>query len=246
MIEKHFTIIIPGYNVEKWINQCLESALKQNYKNFDVIFIDADSTDNTNKIVKDYCNIYSNLKLIKNDIRKYQIENIKIATLEAKKGSICGSLDGDDWLKNDTVLSYLNGVYYDDVWMTYGLYEGYPYRDVSENYHVYPNDVIENNSFREYRFLASHLRTFRKELFLKIADKDLQDDNGVYFDMTGDVAIMIPMLEMAGFHSRHIREVLYVYNCTNPISDYRLDEPKQVRIDKLIRSREKYNKIEKL
>ena len=58
----HFTIIITGYNVEKWINQCLESALKQNYKNFDVIFIDAESTDQTNNIVKDYCNKYSNLK----------------------------------------------------------------------------------------------------------------------------------------------------------------------------------------
>ena len=243
----HFTIIITGYNVEKWINQCLESALKQNYKNFDVIFIDAESTDQTNNIVKDYCNKYSNLKLIRNEKRKYQIENIKIGCLNAKDNSICVSLDGDDWLKNENVLNVLNNVYSDDIWMTYGLYENFPFtRDISNLYYPYPNEVIINNAFRKYNFLASHLRTWRKELFLKINDSDLQDEYGKYFEMTGDVAIMIPMLEMAGIHSIHIHEVLYVYNGTNPISDHLVDQTKQIETDKIIRGRTVYNKLEKL
>ena len=41
---------------------------------------------------------------------------------------------------------------------------------------------------------------------------------GKFVPVCGDVAIMLPMLEMAGFHSRFIPEVLYIYNCDNQIS----------------------------
>ena len=64
--------------------------------------------------------------------------------------SIIVSIDGDDWFKHDNVLTKLNEVYNSgDVWMTYGTYEEYPYRDVTYHYHEYPQDIIKTNSFRE-------------------------------------------------------------------------------------------------
>ena len=95
----------------------------------------------------------------------------------SKPNSIIVSVDGDDWLKNGKVLSKLNEVYNSgEVWMTYGTYEEFPYRDVSYIYQPYPREVIESNSFREYRWLASHLRTYRRELFLKINIEDHQSN----------------------------------------------------------------------
>ena len=47
-----FTIIIPCYNSEKWIEQCVLSALEQTYKNLEVIFVDNESVDSSVKIVE--------------------------------------------------------------------------------------------------------------------------------------------------------------------------------------------------
>lgn len=48
-----FTIIIPCYNAEKWITECLTSALEQDYEDVEVIFVDNESTDNSLQIAKD-------------------------------------------------------------------------------------------------------------------------------------------------------------------------------------------------
>lgn len=47
-----FSIIIPCYNAEKWIKQCLLSALNQTYENVEVIFVDNESTDNSVRIAE--------------------------------------------------------------------------------------------------------------------------------------------------------------------------------------------------
>ena len=55
-------------------------------------------------------------------------------------------------------------------------------------------------------WMASHLRTFRHDLWLKIEDSDLRDNDGNYYPTTWDLAIMFPMLEMAG-----LRQVYMVF-----------------------------------
>ena len=45
--EQLLTVIIPVYNVEKYINKCLESIINQTYKNLEIILVDDGSTDNS-------------------------------------------------------------------------------------------------------------------------------------------------------------------------------------------------------
>ena len=44
-----FSIVVPVYNVEKYIRKCLESLLRQSYDNFEVIIVDDGSTDDSYK-----------------------------------------------------------------------------------------------------------------------------------------------------------------------------------------------------
>ena len=53
------SIIIPIYNSEKYLKQCLESIINQTYKNIEIICINDGSTDNSEKIIKDYLKIVS-------------------------------------------------------------------------------------------------------------------------------------------------------------------------------------------
>ena len=57
------SIIIPVYNVEKFVRQCLDSILSQSYKNYEVILIDDKSKDSSLDIIREYEKKYSNFLL---------------------------------------------------------------------------------------------------------------------------------------------------------------------------------------
>lgn len=242
-----FSIIIDTCNHEKWIEKCVMSCINQDYENFEIIILDANSDDKTFEICKEFEKKYDKIKVFQNEIRLPQVANfINLANLSKDK-SILVSVDGDDWLKDSSVLKTLDVIYSsNDIWMTYGTYEEFPYRDISNLYHEYPKEIIENSNFRNYRWLASHLRTFRKELILKIKHDDLKDESGEWLSTTGDQAIMLPMLEMSGFKSKYVSNILYIYNVSDNLRDTYLNEKKQIELANYIRKKNKYKLIEKL
>jgi glycosyltransferase involved in cell wall biosynthesis len=246
-MENFFTIAIDTCNHEDWIERCLNTCLTQKYNNFEVILVDAISDDKTYEICKKYSEEFSNLKIYQNEKRLPQVANFLWLTELSKPGSIVVSIDGDDWLKNNRVLKNLNEVYNSgEVWMTYGTYEEYPYRSVSHIYKSYPDDVIKNNSFREYQWLASHLRTWRRELLLKVDIKEFKREDGEWLDTTGDQAIMFPMLELSGDRSRYVPEVSYVYNVANTTRDGASNEKRQLELSNYLRSKKRFEKLNSL
>ncbi len=99
------TIIVPVYNVENYLNRCLDSIIKQSYKNLDIILINDGSTDNSLKI----CNNYA-----KNDTRitVINIENsgpsiCRNIGLEKAKGSYISFVDSDDYIEKNFIETLL-------------------------------------------------------------------------------------------------------------------------------------------
>ena len=151
-------------------------------------------------------------------------------------------LDGDDWLAHPNVLALLNKVYHDpQVWMTYGQFEIYPTKKRGNCKQV-PTGVIKNNSFREYRWKTSHLRTHYARLFKSIKREDLMYQN-TFCPKSGDLALMFPMLEMAGFHAKFIPDILYIYNRATVLNDDKLNHELQVKIEQYIRAKPKYQPL---
>lgn len=242
----HFTIIINACNQEKWIDKCIESCIFQDYDNFEVLMVDAKSDDSTFNIAKSYEAICDSFKLFQNEYRVPQIANINFLTRQSKDGTILVTVDGDDYLKHKNVLTHLNQVYNSgDVWMTYGNFENYAGIKAGWVYE-YPKIVVENNLFRDYDWLGTHLRTYRKELFLKIDEEDFRRD-GLWMSTTGDQAFMIPMLEMAGEKSKFIDQPLYVYNDSLESNDTNQNRFKQIEMANYIRKyKKKYRPLDKL
>lgn len=251
-MQNHFTIIIDSCNHEQWIERCLDTCLTQRYDNYEVVLVDAVSDDKTYEIAKKYAENFKSLRIYQNEIRLPQVANFLWLAELSKPNTICVSVDSDDWLKHGKVLNKLNDVYNSgDVWMTYGSYLEYSgddmsLKDVSWHYNAYPDDIIKNNSFREYKWVASHLRTFRRELLLKINKEDLKRSDGKWLDTTGDQAIIFPMLEMSGGKSRHISEPLLVYNVANQQRDGATNEPRQLELSNYIRAKKRYDLIQSL
>lgn len=99
-----FSIIIPNFNNGKWLEKCLNSVLNQTYKNYEIIFIDDMSTDNSleiaNRLLKDH-------KVLTVPYKKYNGGTRNIGIMEAT-GDYIVCLDSDDWLKNENTLLEIN------------------------------------------------------------------------------------------------------------------------------------------
>lgn len=248
--DKTFVIIIPSYNNIRWYDKNLYMLAQQNktYKNWRAIYIDDCSTDGTGEAVQKYIsdnNLSAQVQFIRNPQNMGAMYNLYHAIHACKDDEIVITYDGDDWFANENVLTTLNTIYNDkNIWITYGQYVTYPmgWPGISKQI---PDFVTDQNSFRQYAWLSSHLRTFYAGLFKKIKQEDLME-NGKFYVMTWDQAIMYPMLEMAGHHAKFVDKVLYVYNGDNPISDWRKDEKLLHNTERAIRGKEKYNRIDTL
>lgn len=64
MEKKRFSVIIPAYNVQNYVEKAINSVLEQDFKDYELIIVNDASTDDTEKIVKEYEDRYDNVKLI--------------------------------------------------------------------------------------------------------------------------------------------------------------------------------------
>ena len=97
---KEISVIMPAYNVEKYIEKCLKSLENQCFKNFEVIIVNDGSTDKTEKIILDY---QSKSKL---DIKYFYEENAGQAYARNKamakaSGKYVAFIDSDDYIDSD-------------------------------------------------------------------------------------------------------------------------------------------------
>lgn len=96
----NLSIIIPFYNVEKYIAQCLDSVFNQDIleEEFEVICVNDVSPDNSRDIVREYQRKHANLILIEHDINK-KLGGARNTGIRAAKGKYILFLDSDDMLK---------------------------------------------------------------------------------------------------------------------------------------------------
>ena len=100
----YFSIIVPIYNVAKYLEKCIESILMQDYSNYELILIDDGSTDESGNI----CDSYSNRK----GIRVVHQKNAGLAAarntgIKKAKGKWCVFVDSDDYIGDIHFLSNL-------------------------------------------------------------------------------------------------------------------------------------------
>lgn len=94
MREMFVSIIVPVYNVEQYLKECIESILAQAWKNFEVILVDDGSTDSSGKI----CDEYSQKKEFISVIHKKNggLSSARNAGIDVAQGDYLAFIDSDD------------------------------------------------------------------------------------------------------------------------------------------------------
>ena len=93
------SIIIPVYNVQQYLERCLDSLGRQSYENLDIILVDDGSTDGSGEICDQYASEYSNIKVV--HIANGGVSNARNIGLSLASGEYVTFVDGDDWLAED-------------------------------------------------------------------------------------------------------------------------------------------------
>lgn len=245
MEENRIKIIVPFYNASEFLERCINSVMTQKYENFKVVFIDDASTDNSWDLLP-----HDNPKAIciKNEINVTALPNLHNAIMNhCSPDEIVVIVDGDDYLPNKNVLSYVNKLYCEnDCWITYGQASWTDgRRGFASKYSTEEFDHVRKSPFR-----VSHLRTFRAGLYQKIKDQDseftrLKDEKGNFYKWSYDTAMMFCLMELAGYEKTLFNDtILYIYNRENPLSEDKINQQAQWDVHKEVSKKIPLKKID--
>ena len=207
------SVIVPVFNVEKYIERCMDSLLKQTYENLEIILVDDGSTDTSGRLIDGYAEKYEHVIAIhKENGGQSSARNMG---LDLAKGTFIGFVDSDDWI-DPGMFEYLMKILKDtdsdisDVGVVFAYEE-------TETEIVRPEEKITLQIFEGRDMLVNYLHTGLSEsvgqfsVYRKLFKRELFET--VRFEegrINEDILINYRLLQKAGKLVRSSR-VMYFY-----------------------------------
>ncbi len=121
------SIIVPAYNVEKYLARCIESILGQTYKDLELILIDDGSSDSTGRICDEYADRDKRVRVIHKE--NAGVAEARNTGLDTVTGDIIAFADADDYMEPDMISCMYDRMISDNADMvSCGYYEEYANR----------------------------------------------------------------------------------------------------------------------
>lgn len=139
-VENLVSIVLPIYNVEKYLPKCLDSVLGQTYKNIEIICVNDGSPDGSEKIVCDYMKKDRRITLINQ--KNQGLSGARNTGIENAKGEYIIFLDSDDWIDPETVQTAIDEMNKENAQLVMWSY-------VRE----FPNASVPKNVFEQERIV---------------------------------------------------------------------------------------------
>jgi len=245
-----FRIVIVGWKAERYVERCLNSVIHQMVQDWTACVVLDPAEDRTAEIAKSFELKDPRFKVILNSTRMYSIRNIIRSIIEQHPSDedIIAILDADDWFSDTDTLKIVKK-YYDanpNLLVTHGSWVSYPDPSVFTNNCSYTAEDWAKG-IRKVNWRASHLRTFKFKIWKHVKHEDFKGSDGEYVKAAGDLALMYPMLEIAGQHRiQYIHELIYTYNQETPDNDHKVHLQEQMSTADYIAAKKPYDYIENL
>lgn len=174
------SIIIPVYNVERYLRECLDSVIHQTYGNLEVILVDDGSTDTSSFICDEYAALDSRIKVIHQ--KNKGLVGARKTGISAATGDIAAFVDSDDWLDLDMYERMVKEMIESEAdIVTSGLIREYEKHFINDEEAVKPGvysgdeleKTIKSNMIDEKDFFRSNIsmhiynKLFERKLLLK-------------------------------------------------------------------------------
>jgi len=204
-----FSVIVPVYNVEQYLHDCLNSVVAQTYPDYEVICVNDGSTDGSWAILDEYQKKHNQITVITQQNKG--LSAARNAGIQAAEGDYLLFLDSDDWIESNTLEILAEKQNGEDLVCFNGrrVFESGRTEDpdagTSENnlsgWEYYNKYALVS---RKFHFVCSVLRFYRREYLLK---NNLFFEEGIYHEDN----LFTPMACYYAQAVKVIADCLYVY-----------------------------------
>lgn len=199
------SVVVPIYNVEKYLEKCVESLRAQTYKNIEIILVDDGSPDHCGKMCDEYAGEDTRIKVIHK--KNGGLSDARNAGLEAASGKYILFTDSDDYVKKDLIEKCVDWaekdqcdiVIFDFIRVEEGLKE------------ITTLEIEDSGTYSlrgEPRLLfgspSAVNKLFRRDLFVKT---EIRFPVGKYYEDLGTTPKLLLMAERIGY----LKEAFYYY-----------------------------------
>ena len=179
-----FSIIVPVYNVEQYLRDCLDSVVAQTYTDYELICVNDGSTDGSQFILEEYQQKYLQITIISQQNKG--LSAARNAGIQAAKGNYLFFLDSDDWIESNALEVLAQKQAGEDMVCFNGrrIFENdrqeQPETGISESglsgWEYYTKYALVP---RKFHFVCTVLRLYRREYMLK---NNLFFEEGIYHE----------------------------------------------------------------
>lgn len=167
------SVIVPVYNVENYLEKCLDSLVNQTLKNIEIIVVNDGTKDDSQKIIDRYTKIYSNIKSYKKE--NGGISSARNFGISKSSGDYIGFVDSDDYIDKTMYEKLYNKIVsedYDivlcDLYRVYG--ERLVYTSSNTKDDLSNKDLVKNSMLNFYPTVWNKL--YKKALFDELKFKE--------------------------------------------------------------------------
>lgn len=203
MKNKLVSVIIPVYNVEKYLDKCIKSLICQTYKKIEILLINDGSTDNSGSICDSWSKRDERIKVIHK--KNEGVSSARNIGLDRANGEYLIFVDSDDYVEKDYIEKMIEYIYKYDM-VSCGYYVEYQNKRLKVE--IMSEDTeINNDTANNYIFKFNGYKGFT---WNKIFIKKIITDNNIRFDahihMCEDQLFVVEYLS-------HCKNVLIIHDC---------------------------------
>lgn len=199
-----YSFIVPVYNVSKYLKRCLDSLLKQNFKDYEIIIVNDGSTDNSLDIIRKYEEKHSNISVI--DQKNMGLSMARNNGVKKASGKYLLFIDSDDYVSKDLLINVDKNIEDVDV-LRYQVIE----EDENGNKKTYNEEAFNTVSGVEaFKYICNYhfvepawCYVYNKKYYL---DNKFSFKKGVYHEDFGIIpyviykASKVKSISYAGYH----------------------------------------------
>lgn len=207
---KKITIIVPVYNVEKYLRDSIESSTNQTYQNIEILLIDDGSKDSSGIICDEYANKDSRIKVIHQENKG--LSGARNTGLDEATGEYIMFLDSDDTLKKDACENLLTEIEKTGADFVIGNYT-----NMDDDGTVWEKPIFDKNKYSKYKL---SIKDYEKSFYLmnsgvwnKIFRKSFLDELEIKFEnrLPAEDAIFTTYCFIKSKNVYYIPEIVYNY-----------------------------------
>ncbi len=193
-MEHLISIVVPVYNSQQYLSNCLDSILNQTYHNLEIVLVNDGSTDNSLNILEEYQKKDKRIKIISTE--NHGVSHARNVGIQNVTGDYITFVDSDDILEIDTIET----LYKDIIDNNADLVQCNHYINEYEYFYTYDNITINGDKEVFHKFLVESIcctvwgKLYKKEVFNSVSFNEYynnHEDELFQFDIIKNCKVVV-------------------------------------------------------